>query len=354
MRCSLLFPAPRIRATLVLLLCAANAGTAWSGELLVFPSVTGVMRTGGDANRKKQEIQPALDFFYTLEHGRILVLAEFLVTDEERELERLQVGFAATPFHKIWLGRYHNPLSYWDSAYHHGAYMQPSITRPGIAKFEDEQGVLPMHTTGILLEGSTALSKARLHYDLALGVGPLLGDALHPADILAPTSERGRLGIGAKLGLRPADNETDETGVFAGYTEIPITGRPYTDTKQTVAGAYFNREWEQWRFTGELTAMRNRLESPQAVSRADFTNVYVHGEYKASGEWTGYGRLEASANAQNPYLDMFPGFIAGRVLIGSRWEPLRNQAVKFELWRGERQDGLWFNGLAAQWSAVFP
>lgn len=353
MQCRPVFSARSSWMAAVLPFFLANIGIVWSGDLLVFPSISGVVRISGDDIHKKQDFQPALDIFFSMKREPILFLAEFFVSRDEHEMERLQVGIAPNASNKIWMGRFHTPLSYWNTAYHHGAYLQPSITRPGIAEYEDEQGILPMHLTGILLDGSKELSQTRLNYELAVGVGPILKDALTPMNITAPSAE-GRFSISSKLGFQPLNSDANETGVFGGYTEIPIRDGLYTNAKQIVAGAFYNKEWSQWRFIGELTFIQSRLENPLGVSRSSFANVYVHGEYKVSEKLTGYGRVEASANAHNPYLQMFPGFISARALIGGRWEPLPKQAIKFELIRNERQDNHRYNELGVQWSMVFP
>ena len=353
MRCLLWFPVRSLWRGAVLLLCLGSMWTAGAAELLAFPSVTSVIRNTGDDGPGKQEIEPALDIFFSLEQASIQLLAEFFVNPHEREVERLQIGIAPAASYKIWIGRFHTPLSYWNTAYHHGHYMQSSITRPGISEYEDEQGVIPMHTTGLLLDGWAELTNSRVSYELALGFGPVLKKALEPVNVLK-LKERGKLSITVKLGLQPLNSEVNELGIFAGSIETPIEDRSYTQAKQIVAGVYANQEWEQWRVVGEMTFMRNRLASPQSVSHSTFGNIYVQGEYKIAHDWTGYGRLEETSNTQNPYLNIFPGFIRSRALIGARWEPFNNHAVKFELASSESQDNHRSKEFGMQWSMVFP
>ena len=122
---------------------------------------------------------------------------------------------------------------------------------------------------------------------------------------------------------------------------------------RSVAVVYSNQEWGPWRFVGEITVLGNRLDSPEEVSHSIFGNAYGQGEYKASHAWTGYGRLEGGSGANNPYLNLFPGFIRTRALMGTRWKPFHNQAVKFELMNSERQDKRRSTEFAMQWSMVF-
>lgn len=347
------FPTPSLPMVAMFIACLIGTKPVWAGELLLFPSVTGVMRSASNDSHKKSEIEPGVDIFLTMERAPIQLLAEFFVNPDERELERLQIGIAPSSNYKIWVGRFHTPISYWNMAYHHGSYMQTSITRPGIAEYEDEQGVMPMHTTGFLLDGLAPFTKNQLNYSVALGFGPVLKESLEPVNIFKP-KERGKLSITAKLGLQPLSSEVNETGIFAGYIKTPIESQSYSQTNQLVTGLYSNTEWGPWRLVGEITQIRFSLESVQGDSREHLVNAYLQGEFKTSHQWTGYARLEESNNAHTPYLDMFPGFIAKRTLIGARWEPLQNHAIKFELASSERQDNYHSNQFGMQWSMVFP
>ncbi len=218
----------------------ASMGVAKAGDLLFFPSVTSVARDNSADIHKKHEIEPAVDMFFSMRRESFLLLAEFFVNRDEHELERLQFGFAPTPTDKIWLGRFHTPLSYWNTAYHHGAYLQPSITRPGIAEYEDGGGILPMHATGLLIDGSRERGQTRWNYEMAAGVGPTFTDALTPFS-LTERGKHGRISLSAKLGFQPVGSETDETGIFGSYTEIPFINGLYTQAKQIVAGVFIPR-----------------------------------------------------------------------------------------------------------------
>ncbi len=337
-------------AGMATLLFCANVGAS---DLLIFPSITGVARNSSAHLQQKQEIEPALDMFFSMKRESFLLLAEFFVNRDEHELERLQFGIAPTPTDKIWLGRFHTPLSYWNTAYHHGVYLQPSITRPGIAEYEDGGGILPMHTTGLLLDGSRELDQNRWNYEIAAGIGPALTNMLTPFS-LTEREKHGGLSISAKLGFQALDNDTNEMGVFGSYTEIPIYNSTFTQAKQILTGGFYDQQWGQWRIASELTLVHTRMETASQVSSSTFANLYIHGEYKISEKLAAYGRLESSANAHNAYLQMFPGFISARTLIGGRWEPLSKQAIKLEVSRNKRQDDHNYNELGVQWSMVFP
>lgn len=335
----------------VLVLCGTRV--AFAGEFLLFPSLTGVARSSEDIDHRKRELEPAIDFFYSRDQGSMRVLAEFLLSRDENELERFQLGWSAGSGATLWLGRFHAPTSYWNTAYHHGAYLQPSISRPGIADYEDQDGVMPMHITGALLAGSTPLQNRRLSYEFALGAGPVFKDKLEPLNLFSPRDE-GKISVSSKLSLQSEDNAANEQGVFFGYTEIPLLQAPTDRIRQRVVGAFFNRDLAQWRVLSELTVIQARFETA-ARSDQTFANAYLHVEYQLDGQWTAYGRGEASRHSDNnAYLSLFPDFIKSRALVGARWTPAARHAFKFELSSNHRQDGHRYQELGMQWSMVFP
>ena len=68
------------------------------------------------------------------------------------EIERLFVRYDFSDQYKISAGRYHTPLGYWNSAFHHGSWLQTTVSRPETVKFGSN--VIPVHFVGALLEGN--------------------------------------------------------------------------------------------------------------------------------------------------------------------------------------------------------
>jgi hypothetical protein len=64
------------------------------------------------------------------------------------DVERLHVRWQGEQFF-IEAGRVHTAFGYWNNAYHHGRWLQPTITRPRWVDFEDNGGLLPVHWVGI-------------------------------------------------------------------------------------------------------------------------------------------------------------------------------------------------------------
>jgi hypothetical protein len=58
------------------------------------------------------------------------------------------VGWHTDTF-SIDAGRTHTELGYWNNAFHHGTWLQMPVNRPRAELFEDQGGILPIHSVGI-------------------------------------------------------------------------------------------------------------------------------------------------------------------------------------------------------------
>ena len=344
------------------LCCLPATAQAYEGEFLLFPSVTGIHRTAPMTDYPQDEVEPAFDAFYSATHERFRFLAEYTASIDHKMMERLQIGWLPTASSTLWLGRVHNPLGYWNTEFHHGNYLTTTISRPGIVNFEEHGGgVLPMHMSGLLLEGVTDTS---FSYSVAVGMGPKLGMmGLAPVEILRPTKEQGRASATAKLVYKPQEDKMNEFGIFAAYTRIPTEdifmdmgmGPMLTGITQTLAGAEANHEFDKLRLIGELYVVNNRLETADTTDSHVFISAYLQADYSVTANWILFGRVEHTAHAKDdPYLDLRPEFIQSRTLAGGRYALTSRQALKLELSHSEHQDQAKSRQIAIEWSAVFP
>ena len=97
---------------------------------------------------------------------RIKSIVELVFEQDEQgalmvDLERVQIGFTFSDAFTLWAGRFHTPFGYWNTAFHHGAQLQTSVLRPRFLAFEDQGGILPSHSVGLLGSGALALAGDR-------------------------------------------------------------------------------------------------------------------------------------------------------------------------------------------------
>lgn len=341
-----------------LLFAAALLGGAARADFILFPYFTGMSHSDPAPDLHRDEGLAAVDVFYSADHGRLRLLGEVLAsTMEAVEVERLQVGWLAAPDATLWLGRYHSPLGYWNSQFHHGAYLETAITRPSISEFDDHGGVLPMHLTGLLAEGVHALDAAGVTYALAVGAGPELEEHEGLESVNVVHIDRGDHDLGAMLRLayRPDALAGSEIGAFAAHTLIPGGHEDISEIRQNLAGAFFNWEYEAARLIGEFYAVDNSLRQAQNAARsATFNSANVQGEYRWRADWTAFGRVETSWGAHDDaYLNLFSAFARQRAVLGVRYELGAKQALKLELSRSQLQHDS-VNQAMVQWSAAFP
>ncbi|MDH5326365.1 MAG: hypothetical protein OEZ68_11510 [Gammaproteobacteria bacterium] len=78
------------------------------------------------------------------------------------EIERLTINKTFSKTLTLSGGRSHTPLGSWNNNYHHGSLLQNSITRPIFLKFENNQGILPLHMVGAQFDHSGSYLQSKL------------------------------------------------------------------------------------------------------------------------------------------------------------------------------------------------
>ena len=85
------------------------------------------------------------------------------------EVERVIIRYDLNDYFKLSFGRYHTPINYWNTAFHHGQWLQTSISRPEMTQFGGS--FIPVHFVGTLVEGEVPASGLNLNYNFGLGNG---------------------------------------------------------------------------------------------------------------------------------------------------------------------------------------
>ena len=90
-------------------------------------------------------------------------------TNYNVDLERAIIRYDYNDYFKLSFGRYHTPVSYWNTAFHHGSWLQTTISRPEMIKFGGR--FMPVHFLGLQAEGSIPSGGAGLNYSVGVGNG---------------------------------------------------------------------------------------------------------------------------------------------------------------------------------------
>ena len=116
-----------------------------------------------------------LDLLLTGRSGNLMALSEIaLETGDDGaigiDLERGFVGWHAETF-SIDAGRTHTELGYWNNAFHHGRWLQMPVDRPRAVLFEDEGGILPIHSIGVTGRWRVLTGEHQVELMAAIGNG---------------------------------------------------------------------------------------------------------------------------------------------------------------------------------------
>jgi len=330
----------------------------YESEFIPFPEVTVHYNDQDVPNLKQHGSTPLVDFFFTAKYNNNWrLLSELLISDDERDLERLIIGRVAANGKQLWLGRNHTDYDQWNRLFHRETYLQTTIHRPSIIEFEDDGGILPGHITGISMEDDGEVGGRTVNYGFTIGLGPTLKRAhLIPLDLLNINQGPHDLAVTARLSVQTLGENIKDSGLFAGHTTIPSESPGIQEVRQTVLGAYTNyAQTDNLVWRASVFYVANNLGLSGGIKRNEsFGYAYLQPEYDLNPAWTFYGRLETSTGTSNDiYVQQIPAFISERSLIGTRYQLQNNQVIKFELAKVD-QYGKRFVSTEMQWSAALP
>jgi hypothetical protein len=161
------------------------------------------------------------------------------------DVERLLIQFDYAEWLRISAGRGHLPLGFWNQRYHHGTFLQTTVDRPLVYRFEDDGGLLPIHFVGVELAGDIELPGSYLSYavNVANGRG-------READHVQLIEDRNDSKMWSLLfTLHPTAEEGVGLGANIVRDRIPsnaAAGRPF-GVDETIVGAhafFIRPNWE--------------------------------------------------------------------------------------------------------------
>lgn len=255
------------------------------------------------------------------------------------DLERLQLGYVVNDSLTLWGGRFHTPYGYWNTAFHHGAQIQTSITRPRLIAFEDQGGILPSHTVGAWATGKFDTAMGRISYDLFTGNSDSMREGT--LDYNASGFDNSSPAYGFNLGFKPRavpGLTVGLHGVNEAINSYDATGLIGQNTLQ-VLGGYAYYESDQWEVIGEYYAFNNTDKLGTAGTNRS-TAGFVQGGYQFADRLTAFARYEkADLNLNDPYFSLMNQATAGtrfgsayrQSTVGLRYDLDPRSALKLQL-----------------------
>lgn len=311
----------------------------------------------------------AVDLYLTPRFGdRVKTLIELVFEAEQNgktaaDLERVQIGYAFSDAATAWLGRFHTPYGYWNTAYHHGAQIQTSVLRPRFLDFEHDGGILPAHTTGAWLTGSLKTERGRVGYDLFAGNAPQINGVTAGSNLAAAyrtgfstavnagtyagsgnldvrhagsTTQRSSIGFNAWFEPHAADGL--RVGLHGLRAKVVDDAALPNQTLVKMLGGYFAYSIEPWETLAEYYRFRNDDRSGASGAHGSWAG-YAQIAYNMR-QWTPFARIERSRLDQtdNYFGVQASGRSYQRLAAGLRFDIDPNAALKVEFASTRKED----------------
>jgi hypothetical protein len=263
-------------------------------------------------------------------------------TEFRVEVERLILRYDVNDRLKISMGRYHTPINYWNTAFHHGLWLQTSIARPSMIPFGGT--FEPVHFVGLLAEGTLTSAASGIGYNVGVGNGrgAVISRAGDAGDV-----NKNRAWL-AKVFARPAAIYGVEFGGAIYHDSISAPGKP--ELRERISSAYVALARE----TPEIIAEFANVNHRDRLTGMEYNNYafYVQAAYRfpQAPRFKPYYRFEKLDQAQGePVLGLED---VRTSLAGLRFELTTFAALKAEYRHSTLPDKT-INGVFAQAAWMF-
>lgn len=201
------------------------------------------------------------------------------------EAERAILRYDVNDFLKLSVGRYHTPVSYWNTAFHHGQWLQTSIARPDMLR---SSGFVPLHFLGLLAEGTVMPGPLAVGYTVGVGNGRHTN--LRRAGDAGDANDSRALTAGTSLRL-PAYTALQ---LGAAYYSDRVTLSAASDFDERIVSAYLAHDHRE---TPEFIAEYARVTHAPRGPAAPASTTTSHAWYGQLAH-----RLPGAADRVKPYL----------------------------------------------------
>lgn len=285
--------------------------TLHSFEYKIFGNADFVGTSKSTATEPGGFINGTVDFFFS--HSitpRIEVLSEITVHPHKTglagiDMERLQAGYLFHDAFRLWIGRYHNILGYWNTAYHHGLILHTSIDRPDFIKWEHDGGFLPVHLNGLWAEGRVPAGPVKLQYGVMVGNGPrIISSGMQANNIGDDNTNKA---VAFNLTVRPRALPFTGAGVsgnFSRITEWQTATTARSDTLQNILGGHLFHTQGPLEMIAEYYNVRDKGVGISSSSGTHTSHAFfVQVGYGFREKYIPYLRFErVEADAQSTYV----------------------------------------------------
>jgi len=256
--------------------------------------------------------------------------------EEFLEVERLSLKYAPLDAFNLLAGRLHTSIGYWNHNFHHGTWLQTTISRPNIVAFEDDHGVLPLHNIGIEATGLKSLGGL---VDLQYFASVLNGRGRTLQEVQAVDDADGSKAVNLQVNLVSDQSIGLQAGATAYWDAFPEDQRAL-DRRGKMNERIFMGHVVYLAHGIELLAEAAyiRHEEPDTGRRFDSDGLYAQLAFEANGlkPYVRFDHLDL--DDEDPLLG--PEYQSlDQVTLGVRWDPVAWLALKGE-YRSTELEGL--------------
>src|SRR2546422_1773664 len=239
------------------------------------------------------------------------------------EVERVIIRVDQSDQFKVSFGRYHTPVNWWNTAFHHGQWLQTTISRPEMVQFGGS--FIPVHFVGGLVEGAFPAGGWNLNYQAGIGNGR--GNVISRAGDAGDNNARPAWLL--SLFTKPDRAFGLQVGGSLYFDRISVPGRPEFSERITAAHAVWQREDPE--IIAEIADVRHQeIGGPLTASSLAY---YVQTAYRLPSFarlWKPYYRFEHIAiGATDPVFAGVPNLDGST--LGVRYDISTYAAVKSEV-----------------------
>ena len=241
------------------------------------------------------------------------------------EVERVSLRYDFDDRLKVSVGRFHTPVNYWNTAFHHGLWLQTTISRPEMIR--GGGSFQPVHFVGLLAEGSVSSSAIQLGYNVGVGNGR---DTHIERGGDAGESNNSSAWV-AKIYVRPSALFGLEAGA-AVYVD-KITDEEHR-TEERILSSYVALTRETPEVVSEYARVRHRDEVTGRAYDSDAFYAQIAYRFDRQPRWKPYYRFEKVVTPDDDYL--IEDLSVTLSTAGMRYELSEFAALKAE-YRHERR-----------------
>lgn len=147
------------------------------------------------------------------------------------DIERYLLQYSHNDYFNISAGRGHTAIGYYNTAYHHSAWLQTTTGRPFLFDFEDHGGILPIHMVGVSASGQIPSGSLGLHYVAEIGNGRASRTPLSSEPVQNEIDDEDHKAYNLAVFARPEGISGLQTG-FSFYRDLlsPLNMAPVSES----------------------------------------------------------------------------------------------------------------------------